>query len=128
VRLIYKDFPLDNIHPQARAAALAAECAGAQDAYWPMHDQLFSSKDEWSEQAQAVDLFKGYAEGLGLNADDFNVCMDDQTYAAEIQADFEEGQRAGVTGTPTFYINGRQLVGAQPFDAFVQVIEAELNK
>ena len=128
VRFIYKDFPIDSIHAQARAAALAAECAGAQGKYWPMHDRIFQGQDEWANQAQAVEVLKGYGSELGLDADQFNVCMDNETYAAEIQADLAEGERAGVTGTPTFYINGRQLVGAQPLEVFIQVIEAELNK
>jgi protein-disulfide isomerase len=101
VRLIYKDFPLDNIHPQARAAASAAECAGAQNAYWAMHDRLFEGKEAWSEQAQAVDIFKGYAADLALDGERFEACMDEELYADEIQADYEEGERAGVTGTPT---------------------------
>ncbi|HRW03518.1 MAG TPA: thioredoxin domain-containing protein [Caldilineaceae bacterium] len=128
VRFVYKDFPLDNIHPQARVAALAAECAGAQDAYWGMHNRLFQGKDEWADQAQAVEVLQQYASELGLDTVSFNDCMDNQSYAAEIQADFEEGQRAGVSGTPTFYVNGQPLVGAQPFAAFVQLIEAELSK
>lgn len=128
VRFIYKDFPLDNIHPQARAAALAAECAGAQGKYWAMHDRLFQGKDEWADKPQAADVLKGYGAEMGLDVDLFNACMDSERYADEIQADLEEGERAGVTGTPTFYINGQPLVGAQPLDAIVQVIEAELNK
>lgn len=128
VRFIYKDFPLDSIHAQARAAALAAECAGAQGKYWEMHDRIYQGKDEWADKPQAVDVLKGYGSEVGLAVDVFNACMDNERYAAEIQADLEEGGRAGVTGTPTFYINGRQLVGAQPLDAIVQVIEAELNK
>jgi protein-disulfide isomerase len=128
VRFIYKDFPIDSIHAQARVSALAAECAGAQGKYWEMHDRLFEGQSEWAEQVQAVDVLKGYGSDLGLDSDQFSACIDNESYAAEIQADLAEGQRAGVTGTPTFYINGRMLVGAQPLDVIVQIIEAELNK
>jgi protein-disulfide isomerase len=93
-----------------------------------MHDRLFQGKDEWADQAQAVEVLQQYASELGLDTVSFNDCMDNQSYAAEIQVDFEEGQRAGVSGTPTFYVNGQPLVGAQPFAAFVQLIEAELSK
>jgi protein-disulfide isomerase len=128
VRFIYKDFPIDQIHAQARTAAQAAECAGAQGSYWEMHDLLFEKKDEWENQANAVDIFKEMARELGIDSDRFDACLDDGVYADEVQADVEEGQRAGVTGTPTFFINGRKLVGAQPIVAFMQIIEDELNK
>ena len=128
VRFIYKDFPIDSIHAQARDAAQAAECAGAQDAYWAMHDRLFAGLQEWENNPEALAVFRGYAEELGLDMAAFNQCLDRQTYADEVQEDMEEGQRAGVTGTPTFFINGRKLVGAQPFSAFVQVIEDELSQ
>ncbi|HIQ04271.1 MAG TPA: DsbA family protein, partial [Anaerolineae bacterium] len=128
VRFVYKDFPLDRIHPQARTAAEAAECAGAQGSYWPMHNRIFEGKAEWENQAQAADVFKGYAAELGLDTAAFNDCLDSGIYAAEVQADLEEGQRAGITGTPSFFINGRRLIGAQPFEAFVQIIEAALGE
>ncbi len=128
VRFVYKDFPIDSIHAQARDAAQAAECAGAQGAYWAMHDRLFAGLQEWENNAAALDVFRGYAAELGLDTEAFNQCLDRQTYADEVQEDVEEGQRAGVSGTPTFFINGRKLVGAQPFSAFAQIIEDELNK
>lgn len=128
VRFVYKDFPIDNIHAQARDAALAAECAGAQDMYWDMHDRIFAGIDEWGENESAVDIFKGYAVKLGLDSNTFNECLDNRTFADEVQNDLEEGQRAGTTGTPTFFINGRKIVGAQPLAAFVQIIEEELDK
>ncbi|GIV80263.1 MAG: hypothetical protein KatS3mg050_4657 [Litorilinea sp.] len=128
VRFVYKDFPIDSLHAQARAAAEAAECAGAQGAYWPMHDRIFVGKDEWAENPNAVDVFKGYAVELGLDPAAFNTCLDEGTYADEVQADFEEGKRAGVTGTPGFFINGRKVEGAQPFAVFQEIIEAALNQ
>lgn len=128
VRFVYKDFPIDSIHAQARAAAEAAECAGAQGAYWAMHDRIFEGKDEWADNPDAVDIFKGYAAELELDTEQFNTCLDDGVYADEVQADLEEGQRASITGTPGFYINGRKVEGAQPFAVFQQIIEEELNK
>lgn len=128
VRFVYKDFPIDSIHAQARLASEAAECAGAQDAYWEMHDRLFAGKDEWADNPAFSALFKGYAVELGLDSGTFDNCLDNGVYSDEVQADLEEGQRAGVTGTPTFFINGQMLVGAQPFEVIAQAIENALNE
>jgi len=127
VRFVYKDFPIDSIHAQARLASEAAECAGAQDAYWPMHDSLFAGKDEWADNLDAAAVFKGYAAELGLDSAAFDSCLDDGIYSDEVQADLEEGQAAGVTGTPSFFINGQMLVGAQPFEVIAQAIENALD-
>lgn len=127
VRFVYKDFPIDSIHAQARPAAEAAECAGEQGAYWPMHDRIFEGKDEWAENPDAAAVFKGYAAELDLDTVQFETCVDEGVYAAEVQTDLEEGQRAGVTGTPAFFINGRKVEGAQPFSIFQQIIGDELS-
>ena len=127
VYFVYKDFPIDNIHAQARKAAESAECAGEQDAYWPMHDRIYDGKTEWENQDNAIDVFKGYATELGLDQAEFDTCLDSDRYTAEVQEDLEEGRRVGVTGTPTFYINGQQVVGAQPFAVFQQAIDAALE-
>ena len=127
VRFVYKDFPIDSIHAQARLASEAAECAGAQDAYWPMHDRLFVGKDEWADNPADATVFKAYAAELGLDSAAFDNCLDSGVYSDEVQVDLEEGQRAGVTGTPTFFINGQMLVGAQPFEVLAQAIENALN-
>ena len=128
VRFVYKDFPIDSIHAQARLSAEAAECAGVQDGYWQMHDRLFVGKDDWADNPEAAAVFKGYAAELGLESAAFDSCLDIEVFADEVQADLDEGQRAGVTGTPTFFINGRMLVGALPFEAIAQVIEDALNE
>jgi protein-disulfide isomerase len=122
--LIYYDFPLANIHPQASAAANAARCAGEQGAaaYWAMHDTLFSRPEEWAVTDSAT-VFVSYAEELTLDIEVFESCVAENRYAAEIQADLASGQSQGVTGTPTFFINGQKLVGAQPLDSFVSAID-----
>lgn len=125
---IFRDFPLEQIHPQARKAAEAARCAGEQgaDRFWAMHDRLFERQSDWSEQATAVDLFKGYAQAIGLDADAFNECLDSGRTGPAIEADLIAGQEAGVGGTPTFFLNGYPIEGAQPFSAFQQVLDAQL--
>ena len=119
VRYVIKDFPLDNIHPQARAAAVAARCAGEQDAYWPMHDALFAQQGEWSGQdALLNDILAATAAELGLDGDAFAACLADGRYDAAIQANQDEGFALGVNGTPAFFIDGFPISGAQPFDLF----------
>lgn len=127
VKIVYRDFPL-GAHPQAPAAAQASECADDQDSYWDMHDMLFAKMSEWSGSPTAIDSFKAYASDLGLNTAKFNDCLDTEQYATEITDDLNAGRQAGVSGTPTFFINGRKLVGAQPFSAFQTIIEEELAK
>jgi protein-disulfide isomerase len=123
VKLIYRDFPL-SFHQDAQKAAEATEVArelGGDEAYWQMHDKIFETA-----QMTVADL-KGYARDFGLDGTAFDSLLDSGKYADEVQNDFQDGQKAGVSGTPTFFVNGRMLVGAQPFEAFQQIIEEELN-
>ncbi|MFT7616015.1 MAG: protein-disulfide isomerase [Candidatus Woesearchaeota archaeon] len=122
VKIVYRDFPL-SFHPNAQKAAEAAECAEDQGEFWAMHDILFEQG-----VVGGPTTFKGYAATLGLDANDFADCLDSGKHAAEVRADLNDGAAAGVTGTPGFYINGVQVVGAQPFSVFEQIIEAELAK
>lgn len=120
VKMVYRDFPL-SFHPNAQKAAEAAECAGEQDKYFEMHDMLFDD-----QQSLNIDSYKKYAGELGLDQEEFDECLDSDAMADEVRKDFQDGQAAGVTGTPGFFINGKILTGAQPFSAFEAAIEAEL--
>lgn len=122
VKIIFKDFPLPN-HAQAPKAAEAAHCAGEQGKYWEMHDQLFAN-----QRALNVPDLKQHAATLGLNATAFNQCLDSGKHGALVAAGLAQGEQMGVNSTPTLYINGRALIGAQPFDAFKQVIDEELAR
>jgi protein-disulfide isomerase len=102
---------------------MAAECAGEQGKYWDMNERLMAQQSEWSGQAGAVSTFKKYASELGLAQAQFDACLSGNKYADRIAADQKEGQAAGVTGTPSFLINGAPMVGAQPYAAFQQQIE-----
>ncbi|NUQ38133.1 MAG: thioredoxin domain-containing protein [Caldilineales bacterium] len=132
VRYIFKDFTPTlynpSYHPQAVLAALAAECAGAQGDYWPMHNKLFDEQDRWADQTAAAQVLKDFAAELTLDVAAFTACLDSEQFLAEIEADLEEGIAAGVQGTPGTFINGLFVSGAQPYEVFVQVIEAELAK
>jgi len=124
VALVYKQFPLTSLHPQAQKAAEASECAaelGGNDAFWKMHNLLFESGVSGGESA-----FKTYASQIGLDAGEFEKCLGSGKYAAKISADTALGTSAGVRGTPGFIINGQLVSGAQPFSVFKQVIDANL--
>jgi protein-disulfide isomerase len=122
VRLVYRHFPLQN-HPNARPAAEASACAAEQGRFWEYHDRLFGGPGRLS----GADL-KKHAADLGLDAAQFNACVDSRKYQKDVQTDLEEGEAAGVSGTPAFFINGRPLSGAQPFEAFERIIDEELAR
>jgi protein-disulfide isomerase len=119
---VFKDFPLPN-HPQAFKAAEAARCAGEQGKYWEMHDAIFAN-----QRAMEVPQLKQYASGLGIDAAKFNQCLDSGKFAEAVRTAHAQGEQLGVNSTPTIYINGRSLVGAQPFAAFKQIIDEELAR
>jgi protein-disulfide isomerase len=121
IRFVYRNFPLQN-HPHARPAAEAAQCANEQGQFWPYHDRLFAEPGKLSDAE-----LKQTASALGLKADQFNKCVDDRKYKSVVETDAQAGVNAGVTGTPAFFINGRLLSGAQPFDAFKRIIDEELE-
>ncbi len=122
VKIVYKDFPLTNMHPNAQKAAEASRCAGEQGKYWEYHDVLFTNNT-------ALDPanLKKYAADLKLDSAQFDACLDSGKHTAAVSKDQAEGARVGVGGTPAFFINGRFLSGAQPFSAFQEAIEEALN-
>ncbi|NQU31431.1 MAG: DsbA family protein [Anaerolineae bacterium] len=116
IRFVYRNVPF-----RAFPAAEAAMCASEQDAYWPYHDKLFSY-----EYGLSDDAYIQYAEDLNLDMDSFNTCMSEHRYQEFIQNDMDFATQLGIQSTPTFFINGLALVGAQPIGAFKQVIDLEL--
>jgi protein-disulfide isomerase len=121
IRFVYRDFPLDNLHPQAREAAEASHCAMEQGRFWEFHDRMFQS-DPASSQA----ALKRIAKDAGMDVAAFDACSGSGKYKAAVQASTQEGIKLGITGTPSFFVNGRMLVGAQSLDAFVTIIDEEL--
>lgn len=119
---VYKDFPLTSIHPQAFPASEAALCANEQEAYEPFHELLFSGTMELGPAA-----YLAFAEQLGLDIDAFTACVEEGRYTEEVQADLDYAVNLGVRSTPTFFINGIAVVGAQPYDVFAGIIESELG-
>lgn len=122
----FKDFPLDQLHPNARPAARAAHCAGEHGAYWEMHDLLFEKQSEWSSQSNPRVSFVGYAKELGIDAEDFGDCLDSGRHDEMIEANLQEGAGFGVQGTPAFFVNGQFISGAQPYTVFESIIESAL--
>jgi protein-disulfide isomerase len=121
VRLVYRDFPLYGLHSNASTAAEAATCANEQKKYWEFHDRLFSNRLPLGRSG-----YESYAQELKLDMTAFRKCMDERRYEKEVKADYDFASQLGVRSTPTFFINGIALVGAQPFDVFKQVIDLEL--
>jgi len=122
VSLSYRDFPLTAIHSQALISAEASRCALEQGKFWEYHDQLFTSS-----KLEKDDLI-GYARNLKLDDKQFESCLTSEKYKADIDKDAQEGRKAGVNGTPGFFINGVFLSGAQGQDAFTRVIDDELSR
>lgn len=122
VRIVFRQYPLP-FHQQAAKAAEASLCANEQGKFWEMHDALFAN-----QSALQVEQLKEQATKLGLNAEQFNTCLDSNKHAATVQTDLKEGQAAGVNGTPAMFINGRFISGAVPFEQVAQVIDDELRR
>lgn len=120
IKFVYRNLPLTSIHPQAFPAAEAALCAGEQNGYWAFHDKLFSGKTLGSE------LYLQYAEEFDLDIVSYTSCIANRKYKAIVQADSDFATDLGLRSTPTFFINGIAIVGAQPLDVFKQVIDKEL--
>ncbi|MBI4173203.1 MAG: DsbA family protein [Candidatus Aenigmarchaeota archaeon] len=133
IRYVFRDFPL-SFHPQAQVSAEAAECADEQGKFWEFHDKIFTEQNKQGTGTVTFtvdDIKKWGAEISGMDAAKFNSCVDSGKYKQEVQSDFNAGSAAGVSGTPTFYIckgtsNCQELVGAQPYAAFQQVINQQL--
>jgi len=121
VRLVFKDFPLD-FHDRARPAARAARCAGEAGRFWEYHDLLFVGQSDLSRERLLQ-----YADQVGLGRETFVRCLDGERFQTEVEKDLDEGRALGVTGTPTFFINGRRLVGAHPLDTFREVVREALE-
>lgn len=123
VKFVWKDFPLTSIHPDAVKASEAAHCAGDQGRYWEYHDVLFQH-----QRALQVPQLKKYAADLKLDTAAFDRCLDSGKYAGKVQAGLQEAVKLGLSSTPSIFINGRLVMGAQPFEAFQAIIDEELQR
>jgi protein-disulfide isomerase len=119
LRFVYRNFPLNEIHPNAESAAESAEFAAAHARFWEMHDAIFEN-----QQALGLSLFAELAQSLGLSQADLRNALANREYAEKVREDFIGGVRSGVNGTPTFFINGRRHDGPFEFDDLVEAIKA----
>ena len=122
MRLVWKNLPLD-MHPDAMSAHVAAAAAGKQGRFWEFHDKLFANQQHLNPEA-----YRGYAKELGMDVARFEKDIADPATRAGIDADKAEARSLGLTGTPGFFVNGRFLSGARPFDEFARAIDAELAR
>ena len=128
VRFVFKNFPLTSIHPWAEDGAVASECAFRQgnDGFWKMYDGLFTKQSEITKdnlREKASDI----AKGAGMDVGKFQECFDGKQTADAVKADTSEATALGVNSTPTFFVNGRRLAGAQTAESFKQTIDRELG-
>jgi protein-disulfide isomerase len=123
LKVVHRDFPIDNLHPQARKAHEAARCANEEGKFWQYHDKLYAN----APKASPEDL-KSYAKAVGLNVETFERCIEGEKYKTAVQKDIDEGNRLGVNGTPAFFINGRLISGAQSLEGFARIIDDELAR
>lgn len=121
VRFVYRDFPLKSIHPNAVPAAEAANCANEQDMFWEFSEKLFIGELGLSSEA-----YLEYASQLDLDLEEFEKCIEEGRYSQEVEDDYQYASQLGVQSTPTFFLNGIPLIGAQPYEVFKDVIEREL--
>lgn len=123
VRVVFRNLPLDRIHPRARPAAEAAACADAQGRFWDYHDHLFAN----NRALEDADLEK-YAGEVGLDLDAFRKCVADREFQQLVEDDSAVAEQLGLTGTPAFFVNGIPVRGAKPLEDFVELIDAELAR
>jgi len=128
-KMVYRDFVF--LGPESETAALATQCAGEQGKYWAYHDRIFEIEIVDGRENNgnlSVALMKSLAGELGLNQLKFDSCLDSKKYLSEIKKDYNDGVKAGVSGTPATFINGTLVSGAQPFSVFKQAIDQVLTQ
>jgi protein-disulfide isomerase len=128
LQVVYKHFPLQKIHKNANLAARASEAGLNQNKFWEMHNILFEKQKEWSDSSQALSLFMAYALELGLDNEKFADDIDRSATYDKINAEYQEGVRLGVAGTPTFFLNGKKITNPRSYDEFKKLIEQTIQQ
>ena len=134
VKFVYRDLPLNSIHPNAMSAHIAAECADEQGEFWEYHDVLFEKQQQWQRlpESELRTTFVEYAADAEINTDNFESCLSSQEIADEVNKDMQEARQLGITGTPSFFIGNdkdgyTKLTGAQPYESFKIEIDKLLS-
>lgn len=127
VQLIYNDFPLVRVHPNALPAAEAAQCAFSQGRFWEYHDLLFEQQDIWTQTTDPQSHFLDYARATGLNIEQFSLCLENRETRKAVREDMKEGETLRIQSTPTFFINNTRLVGPATLSNFKEAIDSQLG-
>lgn len=128
LRFVYRNFPLRQIHANAQISAQAAGAAGAQSAFWKMHDMLFNNQKEWSSSMDPKSIFAAYVKDLGLNVEQFNKDLNSDKVKEKIDSDYRSGLDSKVNSTPTFFVNGEKMKNPQNYDQLKEVISRYVRK
>jgi protein-disulfide isomerase len=128
VTFVYRNFPLIEIHPNAELAARAAQAAGKQGKFWEMHDLLFEKQDEWAQSANPEPLFESYSKLLGISVEQFKIDFGSKEIINFVKAERASAIKLGLQGTPTFFINGKQIQNPNSVDAFRTIINDAIKK
>ncbi len=127
IQFQFRNYPLQQIHPNARAGSRAAEAAAKQGKYWEMHDKLYESQASWSSSSTATTIFEGYAQEIGLDLAKYKTDFASDAVNSTINADFAEGTKLGVNSTPTFFLQGKKIVNPQDLDGFSKLIDEAIK-
>jgi len=127
INVVSRNFPLNQIHKNAQITAQAAEAAGEQGKFWEMHDKLFETQKDWSESVNMQEVLVTYATELGLNIEQFNTDLQSAEIKTKIKNDYKSGVAAGVTGTPSYFLNGKKLDNPRSIEDFRAAVEAVLK-
>lgn len=123
LKLVFRHFPLTQIHQNALLSAKATEAAALQGKFWEMHDIIYDKQKEWSEGLNARDLFLAYATTIGLDTKKFSQDLNNKSIEDKILAEYKEGAKLGIMGTPTFFVNGKRIENPQSLEAFDKLIK-----
>ncbi len=123
LKVVFRHFPLTQLHMNALLAAKASEAAGLQGKFWEMHDIIYDKQKEWSSALNGRDYFLGYATTIGLDTKKFLEDLNASAIEDKISAEYKEGTNLGVQGTPTFFVNGKKIDNPQSLEAFDQIIK-----
>lgn len=127
IAFVYRHFPLTEIHPNAELAARAAQAAGKQGKFWEMHDLLFEKQDEWAQAADPEPLFESYSKLLNISTEQFKTDFGSKEIINFVRAERADALKLGLQGTPTFFINGKQIQNPSSVDAFRTIIKDTIS-
>lgn len=127
LKIVYRHFPLAQIHRNALGAALASEAAGLQGKFWEMHDLLFENQDGWKDSVNSQGLFESYAKIIGLDVVKFTIDMESEVALDNVRASYNSGVKLGLQGTPSFFLNGKKINNPANYDQFKNLIQETIN-